>query len=270
MFGTKLSGTCGPITVTFYKSGTSEIASFVTLDKTTGILTLAPLLGDPTGTVDVQMVIHLTNYPSVKSTQTFSTVIVGTNDCSFDVIAFGKDYADEVYTFSNPVNTKAFNPIILQTVKNCPRTCTFYENLSPLVLPSNFVSSVDPQTGIVTVGSGSTYLDGSVFCLVIVCESTKSLMPQNKRIAYDRFTVKFQIDCSADKIHFVEDFTAIDYYITGEAIKHSVMPIYTHTYSACPVACSVVSPTFSYTMPSFVRDLDTVQGYFDIVNTDEN
>lgn len=158
--------------------------------------------------------------------------------------------------------------MVQQTVKNCPRTCTFYENLSPLVLPSAFVNSVDQQTGIVTVGSGSTYLDGSVFCLVIVCESTKSRMPQNNRIAYDRFTVKFQIDCSADVIHFVEDFNAIDYYITGEAIKHSVMPIYTHTYSACPVTCSVVSPTFSYTMPSFVKGLDTVNGFFEIVNTD--
>jgi hypothetical protein len=65
--GTKLSGKCGPMTVTFYKSGTTEIASFITLDKLTGILTLAPLLGDPTGNVTVSMSIQLNNYPSVRS-----------------------------------------------------------------------------------------------------------------------------------------------------------------------------------------------------------
>lgn len=164
------------------------------------------------------MIVSLTDYPEVVAVETFTVKSISTDDCAFDVISFGEDFSSETYVFTLPVNTKVFDPLVSQTVDNCPRQCTFYENTEPLASPSLFVSSANPFTGVVEFSSGSTYLDGSVFCILVVCESLDSEMPESDRIAYDRFTVRFEIDCSADNIAFVQDYTAIDYYITEDAL----------------------------------------------------
>lgn len=202
---------CGAIEVNFYVSGTTESPGYIQFVPETGLLTLRPLIGDPVGDLSIDMVVLLSDY-AVTSTQTFTVTISSTDDCAFDVISFGNNFDEETYTFTVPVNTLTFDPLVSQTVSNCPRQCSFYENTQPLSLPSLFVSDVDTQTGAVSFASGTTYLDDSVFCMLIVCESLESQMPDDQRITFDRFTVRFEIDCSQDQIEFVSDFNTIDYY----------------------------------------------------------
>ena len=65
----------------------------------------------------------------------------------------------------------------------------------------------------------------------------------------------------------MQDFTAIDYYITGEPLPQPVMPIFTQTFPSCPVACTVSSPAFSYQQPSYAQNLDPITGSFMIIET---
>lgn len=213
------------------------------------------------------MVIRLANYPDIVAVENFSVFVVGSNNCAFDVITFDEIFDEETYRFSVPVNYATFDPVVRQTVAGCPRQCSFYENTEPLTMPSFYVDSVNDQSGAVTFGSGSTYLDGSVFCILIVCESLESEMAESQRIAFNRFTVEFQIDCTADEIQFVQDFTAVDYYITGDVLPQPVMPIFTQTFPSCPVSCGVTSPAFSYQTPGFVTNIDPITGAFLIIET---
>lgn len=103
--------------------------------------------------------------------------------------------------------------------------------------------------------------------MLIVCESLDSEMSASQRITYNRFTVKFTIDCSADEVSFVQDFTAVDYYITGEPLPQPIMPIFTQVQPSCPVTCAVTSSVFSYSTPSFVQNVDPVTGSFFIIET---
>jgi len=110
--------------------------------------------------------------------------------------------------------TISFDPQIRQRVANCPRKCSFYEGDEPFTLPSIFVSELNYQTGKISFLSTASYLEGSVFALVVVCESLESTMPMSQRIAFDRLRVKFELDCSNNKIEFVSDFDTIEYYVT--------------------------------------------------------
>ena len=243
-------------------SGTTDQPDYITFSTETGVLSLTPLIGDPVGVFSIDMIVSLTNYGRAQ-TQTFDVSISSTNDCAFDVISFANNFDEETYTFSVPVNTLTFDPMIQQTVSNCPRQCSFYENTQPLTLPSLFVSDVNEQTGAVSFASGTTYLDDSVFCMLIVCESLDSQMPDDQRITFDRFTVRFEIDCSQDEINFVSDFNTIDYYpAIGQ--PYSVFPIFTQTFSSCPVSCQVRSPFLGYTQPSFIVNVDDSNGQFAI------
>lgn len=92
-------------------------------------------------------------------------------------------------------------------------------------------------------------------------------MAESQRIAFNRFTVEFQIDCSEDEIQFVQDFTAVDYYITGELLPQPVMPIFTQTFPSCPVSCAITSPSSAYQTPDFVTNIDPNSGSFLIIET---
>lgn len=136
-------------------------------------------------------------------------------------------------------------------------------------MPSLFVTATNEQTGEVAFQTGSTFLDGSVFCILVVCESLESTMPEHQRIAYDRYTVNFQIDCTTDEIQFVQDYNEVDYYITADPQMVPVMPIFTQTFSACPVQCSVTSSAFGYQQPDFVTNVNTATGHFSISENDQ-
>lgn len=192
------------------------------------------------------MTIRLDNYSNVSKTEFFNIQIVGTNDCGFDVITFGQRFEAESYTFSKPINEVVFDPQIQQSVANCPRTCSFYENGETINLPNLFISNLDYGNGVVRFASDASYLDGSVLAVTVVCESTESTMPPPLRIAYDRFTVNFEIDCESDIIEFVSDFETIDYFVDGNSQPQFVMPIFTQTHPSCPVSCQVASPVFQY------------------------
>ena len=98
------------------------------------------------------------------------------------------------------------DPQIIQSVPDCPRECKFYENTEEIVLPSQFIQSVDSQSGVVEFASSRNDLDGSVFPMLIVCQSLESTLDETERVVFDRFTVTFEADCSEDVVKFVQDY----------------------------------------------------------------
>ena len=72
---------------------------YLSFNKDTGILTLAPLLEDPVGNHMITMKVSLLNYPAVVATSNFELKIIGTDDCAFDTLTFGKNLDDAVYKF---------------------------------------------------------------------------------------------------------------------------------------------------------------------------
>ena len=101
-------------------------------------------------------------------------------------------------------------------MNDCPRQCKFYENTAEITLPSPFISSLDSQTGVVNFASSSAHLDGSVFPMLVVCESLESTLSPVDRVVFDRFTVSFEVDCSQDVIKFVQDYEQVHYYVKGD------------------------------------------------------
>ena len=105
---------------------------FVDLDKTTGLLTLAPGIETQQGVYALKMQIYLEDYPIVIEEQAFTATVLGTDNCLFDQITFGNNIAATTYTFSNPENTLIIDPELIQSVPNCPRMCKFYENTAEI------------------------------------------------------------------------------------------------------------------------------------------
>jgi len=152
------------------------------------------------------MQIFLTDYPSVVVEEALIATVLGTDNCLYDKITFGNNIASTTYTFSNPTQVLEVDPQIIQSVPNCPRECKFYKNTEEIVLPSQFIQSVDSQSGIVNFASSRNDLDGSVFPMLIVCESLDSTLEETERVVFDRFTVTFEADCSEDVVKFVQDY----------------------------------------------------------------
>jgi len=179
-FGTdQVSGMCGSLSYRIVASGTAIEPDYITFNPLTGMIELDPTVDSPSGLINLTMEVYLTDYTDVKMLSNFQIQIISTSDCAFDVITFGNDLDEETYTFTVPVNTQIFDPMVQQTVENCPRQCSFYENTEPLSLPSLFVQATNDQTGEVAFRTGSTFLDGSVFCILVVCESLESTMPES-------------------------------------------------------------------------------------------
>jgi len=168
------------------------------------------------------------------------------------------------------------DPEVFQSVANCPRSCSFYENTAELTLPNPFIESVDAQTGVVSFASASSHLDGSAFPMLIVCESLESTLDETKRVVFDRFTVNFQVDCTQDQIEFVQDYAQVDFYIPNSNILAPppdplhVNPILSRSHPSCPIECKVTSSFFSYQQPSFVQQMDPATGSFVILTDDKN
>lgn len=243
--------------------------NFVTFDMTTGTITLQPGIETEPSIYALKMQIYLADYPSVIAEEAFVATVLTTQNCAYDKITFGQNIASTSYVFSNPVNTMVVDPKIIQSVPDCPRECKFYENTSEIQLPSPFIESFDSQTGVVNFRSNRSDLNGSVFPMLIVCESLESTLGDTERVVFDRFTVTFEVDCSNDVVKFVQDFEQIHFFVSDTSDPIPVTPILSRTSNYCPVTCKVISPFFEYKQPNFIKNMDAISGTFEIATTDQ-
>lgn len=66
LFGETISDQCGSYTITIVEAGTTTVPSYITFDPVTGLMTLAPTIDDPNGTINLEFIVSLTDYPAVK------------------------------------------------------------------------------------------------------------------------------------------------------------------------------------------------------------
>jgi len=170
-----------------------------------------------------------------------------------------------------PLDIK-FTPLIQQEIASCPIQCTARSTLSPTSTPG-YILQFNSETGSLTFSSNDVALIGTSDSFVLTCTSTLSILTEQRTIRKfveitfvdgsdtsgftildngtilsdggddpvegDDGTTTPSIDCSNDRVYFLQDFTVVDYFIAYNSNFVVLNPTMLQFIPACPVQCTL-------------------------------
>lgn len=116
------------------------------------------------------------------------------NDQLRFTVTFGPDCRNDQVSFRNPIDPvvvhyitgppsqDVYDPVLMQTIVNCPVTCALSETNDPSVI------DFSTQTGAITISGYNIFQDMLETQLTITCTSDKSLDPSMTSVS-NTFTV---------------------------------------------------------------------------------
>ena len=154
--------------------------------------------------------------------------------CSDDEVEFRFDISDFTYMLGS--NKISLSQSIEQRYTECPVTCSIDNKLIDFVE----LETHGDSTMSLHIYSEEASLVDEPSRIGLRCESIRS--GSSKRVATDRFTVKFTpqaADCSGDTLSVNNYRSKVDYAITDPATVHTIDQRFVQSQPGCPVECTL-------------------------------